>query len=93
MTDVQASSPPGTGGSFALYTPAHLTRSQTAPKQLKPFDHQDIKILLLENVNESGKEILSAQGYQVEALKTSLPEDELIEKIRCGTPHICTMTS
>ncbi|KAJ2993341.1 hypothetical protein NUW58_g1869 [Xylaria curta] len=52
------------------------------PKQLKPFNTQDIKILLLENVNQSGKDILTGQGYQVEALKTSLPEDQLIEKIR-----------
>ena len=61
---------------------AQLTRTLTAPKPLKPFDTQDIKILLLENVNQSGKDILSAQGYQVESLKTSLPEDQLIEKIR-----------
>ncbi|KAH8683102.1 hypothetical protein BGZ60DRAFT_399418 [Tricladium varicosporioides] len=61
---------------------AQLARSQTAPKHLKPFDTQDIKILLLENVNQSGKDILSGQGYQVEALKSSLPEDQLIEKIR-----------
>ncbi|KAK1979687.1 D-isomer specific 2-hydroxyacid dehydrogenase [Colletotrichum cereale] len=53
-----------------------------APKLLKPFDTQDIKILLLENVNQTGKDILTKQGYQVEALKTSLPEDQLIEKIR-----------
>jgi D-3-phosphoglycerate dehydrogenase len=59
-----------------------LTRTLTAPKQLKPFDTQDIKILLLENVNQSGQDILSGQGYQVECLKTSLPEDQLIEKIR-----------
>ncbi|KAI1437263.1 D-3-phosphoglycerate dehydrogenase 1 [Xylaria sp. CBS 124048] len=51
-------------------------------KQLRPFNTQDIKILLLENVNQTGKDILTAQGYQVEALKTSLPEDQLIEKIR-----------
>lgn len=57
------------------------TREEPA-KQLKPFETTDIKILLLENVNESGKEILKGQGYQVEALKTSLPEDELIQKIR-----------
>jgi D-3-phosphoglycerate dehydrogenase / 2-oxoglutarate reductase len=55
---------------------------RAAPKQLKPFNTQDIKILLLENVNQSGKDILTGQGYQVEALKTSLPEDQLIEKIR-----------
>lgn len=59
-----------------------LQRTRTAPKNLKPFDSQDIKILLLENVNQSGKDILSAQGYQVESLKSSLPEDQLIEKIR-----------
>ncbi|KAL2211937.1 D-3-phosphoglycerate dehydrogenase [Sarocladium strictum] len=69
------SSPPSSWG-------GNLARHGGAPKQLKPFQTQDIKILLLENVNQSGKEILSRQGYQVEALKTSLPEDELIEKIR-----------
>lgn len=52
------------------------------PKQLKPFNTQDIKILLLENVNQSGQDILTGQGYQVEFLKSSLPEDQLIEKIR-----------
>lgn len=59
-----------------------LARTHTIPKKLKPFDTQDIKILLLENVNQSGKDILSAQGYQVESIKSSLPEDELIKKIR-----------
>lgn len=64
-----------------------------APKNLKPFNTKDIKILLLENVNVTGQEILKAQGYQVEALKTSLPEDQLIEKIRyvCEIPrHLST---
>ncbi|KAF4983079.1 hypothetical protein FZEAL_1426 [Fusarium zealandicum] len=56
--------------------------SRSAPKALKPFNTKDIKILLLENVNVTGQEILKKQGYQVEALKTSLPEDQLIEKIR-----------
>lgn len=56
--------------------------SRTLEKQLKPFNKPDIKILLLENVNQSGRDLLTAQGYQVEALKTSLPEAELIEKIR-----------
>lgn len=51
-------------------------------KRLKPFDTQDIKILLLENVNKSGIEVLESQGYQVEALKSSLSEEDLIEKIR-----------
>lgn len=55
---------------------------RSAPKALKPFNTQDIKILLLENVNETGQDILRNQGYQVEAFKSSLPEDQLIEKIR-----------
>lgn len=54
----------------------------SAAKPLKPFDTQDVKILLLENVNETGISILEGQGYQVESIKTSLPEDQLIEKIR-----------
>jgi len=62
-----------------------LSRKATtgaAPKQLKPFREQDIKILLLENVNQTGRDLLLAQGYQVESLKSSLPEDQLIEKIK-----------
>jgi len=58
------------------------TLTRTTTKNLKPFATQDIKVLLLENVNTAGQDILRAQGYQVEALKTSLPEDELIEKIK-----------
>ncbi|EHK15139.1 uncharacterized protein TRIVIDRAFT_83610 [Trichoderma virens Gv29-8] len=58
-----------------------LPRKSVA-KLLKPFNTQDIRILLLENVNQTGRDILTSQGYQVEALKTSLPEDQLIEKIR-----------
>lgn len=61
--------------------PATSSASQAA-KQLKPFDTKDIKVLLLENVNEAGISILKEQGYQVEAIKASLPEDQLIEKIR-----------
>ena len=53
-------------------------------KQLKPFNTEDIHILLLENVNKTGLDLLNGQGYQVESLKTSLSEDELIKKIRCG---------
>ncbi|KAF2086886.1 D-3-phosphoglycerate dehydrogenase [Saccharata proteae CBS 121410] len=65
--------------------PSSLGRAQqiaSAAKQLKPFATQDIKVLLLENVNQTGRDILKGQGYQVEFLKSSLPEDQLIEKIR-----------
>ena len=42
-----------------------------------------IKILLLEGVHQSSVETLKAQGYSnIEYLKTSLPEDELIEQIK-----------
>ncbi|KAG7007917.1 nucleosome assembly protein [Physcia stellaris] len=61
-----------------------LARTGTggSTKHLKPFATEDIKILLLENINKTGREVLEAQGYQVEVLKSSVPEDELIEKIR-----------
>lgn len=59
-----------------------LQRSNTVTKALKPFNTKDIKVLLLENVNKTGQDILRGQGYQVEAIKTSLKEDELIEKIK-----------
>ena len=66
--------------------PAPMARTTTfvSPKALKPFNTEDIKILLLENVNNTGVELLKGQGYQITFLKSSLPEDDLIEKIRCG---------
>lgn len=61
-----------------------LSRAHTndASRQLKRFNTQDIKVLLLENVNESGQSILKDQGYQVETLKTAMNEDDLIEKLK-----------
>ncbi|RPB23969.1 hypothetical protein L211DRAFT_837837 [Terfezia boudieri ATCC MYA-4762] len=56
--------------------------SRLPSKQLKPFATEDIKILLLENINKTARDILDKQGYQVEFLKGSLSEDKLIEKIR-----------
>jgi D-3-phosphoglycerate dehydrogenase len=53
-------------------------------KNLKPFATEDIKILLLENINKTGRDLLESQGYQVTFSKSSLLEDELIEKIRWG---------
>ena len=38
--------------------------------------------MLLENVNQIGQDILRKQGYEVESLKSSLPEDQLIAKIK-----------
>jgi D-3-phosphoglycerate dehydrogenase len=69
-------------GGFSQASSFGAALAGSAPKNLKPFNTQDIKILLLENVNRAGQDILKTQGYQVEAHKTSLPEDQLIEKIR-----------
>lgn len=69
-----------TSGSFGKRRMSY-TASRTK-KALKPFSTGDIKILLLENVNTTAIEIFNQQGYQVEFLKTSLPEDELLEKIK-----------
>lgn len=61
---------------------SHNRRPSVAARQLKPFATTDIKVLLLENVNATGVELLEAQGYTVEALATSLPEEQLIQKIK-----------
>ncbi|KAL0262266.1 D-3-phosphoglycerate dehydrogenase 2 [Diplodia seriata] len=70
-------SPPSSYGAEARHQ-----ASAARTKHLKPFATQDIKVLLLENVNQTGRDILQGQGYQVEFVKSSLPEDQLIEKIR-----------
>src|SRR5947209_8296924 len=41
----------------------------------------DIKVLLLENVHPSAIELFKGEGFQVEALKSALKEDELKEKV------------
>lgn len=56
-------------------------------RDLVPFNAENIKVLLLENVNQSGLDILKEQGYQVETLKSSLSEDELVQKLRSETRH------
>jgi D-3-phosphoglycerate dehydrogenase len=61
---------------LSQYVPAKPT------KALKPFKTGDIKILLLENVNTTAINIFKTQGYQVEFYKSSLPEEELLEKIK-----------
>lgn len=78
---VSSSINPSVSSSLSRSAPSSNSAALKA-KQLKPFASEDIRILLLENINETGRDTLSKQGYQVEALKTSLSEDELIEKIR-----------
>ncbi|CDH13492.1 D-3-phosphoglycerate dehydrogenase 1 [Zygosaccharomyces bailii] len=67
--------------SFMDTLPRRMSASNKA-KALKPFSTGDMKILLLENVNATAVDIFREQGYQVEFLKSSLPEEELIEKIK-----------
>lgn len=87
-----STSPIAVHSQTSSYGASHLGRavppSASSIKLLKPFATQDIKILLLENINQTGQDILSKQGYQVEALKSSLPEDQLIEKIKFVFPGI-----
>lgn len=64
------------------YMSKYAPSVQKATKALKPFSTGDIKILLLENVNQTAVNIFRNQGYQVEFYKSSLGEDELIEKIK-----------
>lgn len=71
----------GSGSPFAVRN-SYFPQQSISEKQLKPFATEDIKILLLENINESARVILENQGYQVEFHKNALPEEELIEKIK-----------
>ncbi|KAF8252329.1 hypothetical protein K440DRAFT_536752 [Wilcoxina mikolae CBS 423.85] len=64
------------------FGPRAMAAHNASSKQLKPFNTGDVRILLLENVNQTAQDMLKRQGYQVEFYKSSLPEDELIEKIR-----------
>lgn len=47
------------GGSF----------SQAKPKVLRPFRNDEVKILLLENVNATAVEAFRKQGYQVRKIR------------------------
>ncbi|KAF3919188.1 hypothetical protein AA313_de0208737 [Arthrobotrys entomopaga] len=81
-----STSPTNTFHSPGSYFPSSMGRNSQQParpsRQLKPFNTEDIKILLLENVNQTALDIFGKQGYQVEFLKSSLPEDQLIQKIK-----------
>jgi D-3-phosphoglycerate dehydrogenase len=46
------------------------------------FPKSEIKVLLLENIHPSARELFDAEGFQVELLPKALPEDELIERVR-----------
>ncbi|MEJ7599523.1 MAG: phosphoglycerate dehydrogenase [Kofleriaceae bacterium] len=46
------------------------------------FPKSEIKILLLENVHPVAHEAFAGEGFQVESVKGSLPEDELAARVR-----------
>ncbi len=45
------------------------------------FPKDQIKVLLLENIHPSAHELFGAEGFQVEALKTALSEDDLVRRV------------
>ncbi|KAG0671044.1 hypothetical protein C6P45_001331 [Maudiozyma exigua] len=59
-------------------------RIHVLPEQnkIKPFSKGDMKILLLENINNQAIVSFRDQGYQVESYRDALPESVLIDKIR-----------
>ena len=48
------------------------------------FPKTDIKVLLLENVHQSGIDIFTGEGFQVETVSRALKEDELAERLADG---------
>ena len=45
------------------------------------FPKEKIKVLLLENIHESAREMFAAESFQVERLSTALPEAELARRL------------
>ncbi|CAH7668166.1 D-3-phosphoglycerate dehydrogenase [Phakopsora pachyrhizi] len=60
------------------------TRDTSLPKIMTPWAMTTTKILLLENINQVAAQILNKQGYVVDQLKTSLSEEDLIERLKSG---------
>ncbi|HWV26997.1 MAG TPA: phosphoglycerate dehydrogenase [Aeromicrobium sp.] len=54
----------------------------TAPDTTQLLEDADIRVLLLENIHEDGRDFLRGKGYQVETADRALGEDELIEAIQ-----------
>lgn len=78
MTSALESRPPPS--SAKLVTIRGL--SNGIPKSLQPFDTSAIKVLLLENVNETAVRHLTNAGYQVQHFTRALSEQDLKEKIQ-----------
>jgi len=55
--------------------------SMVQPRILTPYDVDEVRILLLENVSKGAVEMLREQGYQVDFYTSAWSEDELVAKI------------
>src|SRR3954451_19773973 len=53
-----------------------------AVTKVTSFPKDQIKVLLLENIHASAREILSAEQFRIESVKHALKEEELAERIR-----------
>ncbi|MBC7386964.1 MAG: phosphoglycerate dehydrogenase, partial [Cryobacterium sp.] len=51
------------------------------PNAPTSYPKDKIKVLLLENIHPNASDLFTGEGFQVESLKSSLSESELIEKI------------
>lgn len=54
----------------------------TKYRRLRPFKTEEIKVLLLENINPVAEQMLREAGYQVESHPKSLPREILREKLK-----------
>lgn len=65
-------SPPGQYGSLS---------GVRAPKVLSPFATGELRLLLLENINQAAVQAFKDEGFQVDFHTRSFSEEELVQKI------------
>src|SRR5262245_57000321 len=54
------------------------------PPSVTSFPKSEIRILLLENIHASAREIFDTEGFNVEAVPRALKEEELVERLSEG---------
>jgi len=59
-----------------------MMMTMTATDTTRRLEDADVRVLLLENIHEDGRDFLRGKGYQVETADRALGEDELIEAIQ-----------
>lgn len=70
---------------FRKESTAGSTYAVRQPKVLHPVENEDLKLLLLENISQEAVKAFREQGFHVDHLTKSLPEDELVQRI--GSYH------